>query len=272
MRAGAADLEHRGVGQRVERGLGEGLQEHGLDQRLGGLPAGAVRHRDLVVPQLGPAGALLLDDLQHALLAFARARVHPRAPSHHLPLAREAAVGVVGGARALGRDHAGADRVLGRAGRAEDLALQGLITPFSTSPHWHALGSATRTWAREAVSASKRPYASERRSALCEMKPRPRHSKCGRNSKTSAIAAGRGLPSRHDARVLVLDLAAPLGELPQDHLHRLQQVERLEARDHERLAVVARDELERARANEVETWPGPMKPSSCRSGEVMARV
>ena len=43
--------------------------------------------------------------------------------SHDLPLAREATEVVVGGARALRRDHARADRPLGRAGRAEHLAL-----------------------------------------------------------------------------------------------------------------------------------------------------
>ena len=54
----------------------------------------------------------------------------------------------------------------------------------------------------------------------------------------------------HHARVLVLDLAAALGELGEDHPDRLEDVERLEARDHDRLAVVGRDELERARADD----------------------
>src|SRR3954453_7460394 len=43
--------------------------------------------------------------------------------SHHLPLAREPPEVVVGGARALAGDHAGPDRALRRAGRAEHLAL-----------------------------------------------------------------------------------------------------------------------------------------------------
>ena len=54
-------------------------------------------------------------------------------PRHHM---------VVGGAGALRRHHQRAERRLGRAGLAEHLAVQGLMTPFSTSPHWQDLGSA----------------------------------------------------------------------------------------------------------------------------------
>ncbi len=50
------------------------------------------------------------------------------------------------------------------------LHSQGLSTPLRTSPHWQALGSATR-----------RPGSANRRSASRRaewaMKPRPRHSK-----------------------------------------------------------------------------------------------
>ena len=64
------------------------------------------------------------------------------------------------------------------------------------------------------------------------MKPSPRHSKCGRSSKTSAMHLERAQVALvgDDALVLVLDLAAALGELAQDHVDRLQDVERLEAR------------------------------------------
>ena len=101
------------------------------------------------------------------------------------------------------------------------------------------------------------------------MKPRPRHSKCGRSSNTSRhhLERPRVALVGHDARVLVLDLAAALGELREDHVDRLEHVERLEARDHDRLAVVGRDELERPGADHGGTWPGPMKPSRRRSGE-----
>ena len=63
-----------------------------------------------------------------------------------------------------------------------------------------------------------------------------------------------------DALVLVLDLAAPVGELAQDHLDRLQDVERLEPGDHDRLAVVGRDELERPRADDGRDVPRADEP------------
>ena len=58
------------------------------------------------------------------------------------------------------------------------LHSHGLSTPLSTSPHWQAFGSATRTpgtW--NSSSASMAAYFSRTLSAECEMKPRPRHSK-----------------------------------------------------------------------------------------------
>ena len=66
--------------------------------------------------------------------------------------------------------------------------------------------------------------------ALCEMNPSPRHSKWGRSSNTSAsTSSARRLPSHgNHPPVLVLDLAAPVGELREDHVDRLQDVERLE--------------------------------------------
>ena len=58
------------------------------------------------------------------------------------------------------------------------LHSQGFSTPLSTSPHWQAFGSATRTpgtW--NSNSASMAAYSWRTLSAECEMKPRPRHSK-----------------------------------------------------------------------------------------------
>ena len=73
------------------------------------------------------------------------------------------------------------------------------------------------------------------------MKPIPRHSKCGRSAKTSAsTSSARRLPSYgDDARYWFSTSQRPSRQLPQDHVHRLQHVERLEARDDDRLAVVA---------------------------------
>ena len=79
----------------------------------------------------------------------------------------------------------------------------GLSTPLSTSPHCAAFGSVTRTpGTANRRSASHAAYASRSRSADCEMKPSPRHSKYGRSSNTSAMARERravALPG-HDAR------------------------------------------------------------------------
>ena len=83
------------------------------------------------------------------------------------------------------------------------LHSHGFRTPLSTSPHWQALGSATRTPGTEnSRSASISAYFSRTRSAECEMNPSPRHSKCGRSSKTSAIASNaRVLPSHGTTRL-----------------------------------------------------------------------
>ena len=77
------------------------------------------------------------------------------------------------------------------------------MTPLSTSPHWHALGSATRMpGTANRSSASKSAYSSRSFRADWEMKPRPRHSKWGRSSNTSwRMARARGLPSSDTARV-----------------------------------------------------------------------
>ena len=77
------------------------------------------------------------------------------------------------------------------------LHSHGLMTPFSTSPHWQAFGSATRTpGMSKRSSASNSRYASDNFRPLWEINPSPRHSKCGRSSNTSAkTASACGLPS-----------------------------------------------------------------------------
>src|SRR5260370_12884245 len=68
------------------------------------------------------------------------------------------------------------------------LHSQGLSTPLSTSPHWQALGSATRTpGTSNSSSASNCAYFSRTLSAEWEMKPSPRHSKYGRSCMVSPI-------------------------------------------------------------------------------------
>ena len=68
------------------------------------------------------------------------------ARSDDLLLPREAPVVVVGGAGALGADTMQVPIACsGVQAVPNTLHSHGLMTPLSTSPHWHALGSATRT-------------------------------------------------------------------------------------------------------------------------------
>src|SRR6266700_6105322 len=79
------------------------------------------------------------------------------------------------------------------------LHSHGLSTPLSTSPHWQAFGSATRTpgtW--NSTSASNAAKSGRTLSAECVMKPSPRHSKYGRRSEehTSELQSRENLVCR----------------------------------------------------------------------------
>ena len=175
------------------------------------------------------------------------------APSHDLPLAREAAEVVVGGAGALGGDHAGADRPLGRAGGAEHLALPRLDHALE---HLAAL-------ARLRVGDAHAGHAEAQLRVELGVRLRQLQAAVGDEAQAAPLEVRTQLEDlgHHleraqvalvgdDAPVLVLDLAAALGELAQDHRDRLQDVQRLEAGDRDRLAVVGGDELERPRADD----------------------
>ena len=64
-----ADLDGAGVAELGERLVGERRQQQALDQRLGRLAAGAVRHRDPLVAELRLLRARRLDDPEDPLLA-----------------------------------------------------------------------------------------------------------------------------------------------------------------------------------------------------------
>jgi hypothetical protein len=57
-----------GVSELAERLAAQRRRKQPLDQRLGGLPAGAVRHRDLLVLEPRPLRPCGLDDLQDPVL------------------------------------------------------------------------------------------------------------------------------------------------------------------------------------------------------------
>ena len=94
------------------------------------------------------------------------------------------------------------------------LHSHGLITPFSTSPHWHAFGSATRTPGHgvaelgvprgELVAELEGALGDEAQAPPLEVRSELEH--LGQEPQRPGVAL-----VAHDAGVLVLDLAAALG-------------------------------------------------------------
>ena len=133
------------------------------------------------------------------------------------------AIAVVGGAGALRRHHRRAERMLGRAARAEGRALGRLAArPCRTRP-LDALGrlvDADVGRRRSALGVEARDSAARRPRPLCGISPMPRQLRGDdlEDLARSARCAG-ALPSRRtDARVLVLDLGAALLELLHAHV------------------------------------------------------
>ena len=131
-----ADPQLRGVLQRLEQRVAERVEEHRLDQGLGGLAAGPVRHGDPLFPDPRAAAPGPVDPVQHLLLAVGRAAgppARPRLPGRPVLGAPVRGRPVLGG-RALGR------RVL--------LVLaQGLVHPAGP-PLAHGRVSSTSTTRR----------------------------------------------------------------------------------------------------------------------------
>ena len=155
-----------------------------------------------------------------------------------------AAIAVIGGAGPFGRDHRRAQRTFRRAADAEGRALVRLLVALQTpSPAMHSAGSSAvmRLDAEAAlgVELGDRPRGApgrwrESRRSRATSAARPR-----RPRATSASAAR--LPSgRTAAGVLVLDLGPARFELLDAHQHALQDVQRLEAGDHDRHVVLLR--------------------------------
>ena len=160
-----------------------------------------------------------------------------------------AAVVVVGGAGALGRDHGRAQRRSGRAFLAERGAVVRLLQALqhlAADAHGRLLRRRCPE-RRSAVSASKLAVlgcgAGSRSSG---MTPMPRHLR-SQTSNTSRDQLARldGLPSRrHGARVLVLHARrGPASSWRTAISDAFQQVERLEAGDDDRHAVALDDRL-----------------------------
>ena len=181
-------------------------------------------------------------------VAVAVARALPRG-EHTLAIAstRVPAEVVVRGAGAFGRDHARADWSLRRARGAEHLAFPGLEHSLEHLAALARLGVGDtdaghgehllRVEIGELVLHLERALADEAEPAPLEMRAQLEDSREHFERLRIAVIV-------HDALVLVLDLAPSLEDLPDDHVHTLEDVERLETDDDHRLVVRARDELE----------------------------
>ena len=164
-----------------------------------------------------------------------------------------AAILVVNRAGPLRGHRPGAEQHLGRAcvcvPTRKTLAVPGLMAPLSTSPHWQDLGSAMRTLGMANFrSASKREYSS--RSLTARRSDRSIQGFATRKIRAIRQRAPPRAAQAHfhlfgnHAGVLIFDFDATLSfDLPQDHPDRLQDIERLEAGDHHRLAIKSGDEL-----------------------------
>src|SRR4051794_7771597 len=235
--------------------------------------AGASRPSISVCVALPPApwAIVIRSSLKRGRFARAVSMIPRIRSSRDGALTREPSVVVIRGARPLRRDHAGTDRVLGRARGAEDLALPRLDDALEDLAALARLGVGhAHARDREAalgvefgvgVRQPQRALRDEAEAAPLEVRAEREH--LGHRPQRRRVAL-----VRDDALVLVLHLAAPLAELAQDHVDRLQQVERLEARDHDRTAVVGGDELERPRADHGRDVAGADEPVEPQVGRL----
>jgi hypothetical protein len=144
------------------------------------------------------------------------------------------------------------------------LHSHGLMTPFR---HAHArnapaqLGVQVRVRLRQLEPA----LGDEAHAAPLEVRPQLEHLRHHLERAQVALVGD-------DALVLVLDLAAALTELAQDHQDALEDVERLEAGNHDGLAVVGGDELERPRADDGRHVPRADEPVQAQVRRVQQRA
>ena len=125
----------------------------------------------------------------------------------------QAPVAVVGGARSFGGDHRCAQRMIGRAARAERRTLFRLLRSLHDQAA-DALAVFLAPCIPTSRSASPRrsPHTRRRKpSPLCGMPPMPRHLRSTTRNTFAINSCAGGFPSRADrARILVLDLRPAL--------------------------------------------------------------
>ena len=176
----------------------------------------------------------------------ARAQARCTGGDVHCAALPHPAVIVVGGAGALRGHHAGAERRFRRAGAAEQPAvgrLLGAAQDRRAVAGLVALGrdigfveAALGIERREFILEAERRIGDVAEAAPFEVAPQLEDARHRLLGAQIAVAGDR-------ADILVLDLGAALVELAHQHQDRLQDIDRLEAGDRDRLAVLLGEEL-----------------------------
>ncbi|SOZ71267.1 protein of unknown function (plasmid) [Cupriavidus taiwanensis] len=164
----------------------------------------------------------------------------------------ETNIRVMRGARALARHHARAHGILGRADRAEQRAVARVLETAQDRPAL-ALAMIGNGPVGESVAAFRvvsrvlRANAQRARGDLAEATPLERPARF--EHVLHERLCGRIARARDGAREFVLHLGAPVVDLAHEHEDRLHHVERLEAGDHDGLAIPLRESLIRRGAD-----------------------
>src|SRR5450756_213107 len=184
------------------------------------------------------------------------------------------AVTVIGGARALRGDHAGPERRFRRA----DAPKQPAVGGFFGAAQDRRAGAGLVALARD-IGLVEAALGIEGRVSILEAESRIRD--------VAEAAPFEVAPQLEDARyrllgseiavagdrsdILVLHLGAALVELPHQHQNRLKDIDRLEAGDRDRLAVLLGEELIRLAADDDRDMRGPEEAIDLDGTEVAYR-
>src|SRR5215470_7075257 len=139
---------------------------------------------------------------------------------------------IIRGACAFGRDHAGADRRFRRACGAEDFAFPRLLHPFQdlTALAGLRVGDAQPGRVESQFGVESAVPLPELQTAVGDRSEAPPlEIIAGLEDFADRRHGVRIAVARDEARVLIFDLGPAFGDLFDDHRHRLQNVERLEA-------------------------------------------
>ena len=146
---------------------------------------------------------------------------------------------------------------------------------MSTSPHCAPRGSVTRTPGiskmRSASNAARLGVDGQRR-LRDEAEPAPLEEGPQLEDARHRLQGGRVAVPGHDPLVLILDARLACVQLTHDHQDRFQNVERFEAGDDDRFAVVPGDEFVRTAAGDRRNVTGPHEPVDAHVGRIENRA